>query len=595
MTTSRWPSTLRLLAPMILALTVAACGKSDQPAAQSTAAATAPASWSAYRDQFLDAYFKAHPAFAVIQGRHEYDGRLPDWSAAGIAAEIKRLHAARDATSAFADATLSEAERFERDYLIARVDRDLFWLEIAEAPFKNPAFYVDWISDGLDPAPYLTREYAPLEQRMRAYIGYLRAVPAAAQQIRTNLRAPLALPLLERGVSAFNGFADFFEHEAPATFASVTDASLQSDLKQASTVQRRQCTSSAAGWMRSVPQPPATYALGAEKFATMIRDDRAGHYATHRTRSGGARRPGSQSRALCVRHVQSTRLEGRSPRASRKMNEDKPTGGAVEGARQQLAGLKQFLIDKQVVTIPGDEQARVDEAPPYNRANSAYIDIPGPYEKGLPATYYIAPPDPTWSEQERRDYIPGRADLLFTSVHEVWPGHFLQFLHSNRSGSIVGRVFVGYAFAEGWAHYAEEMMWEMDFGNGDPETHIGQLSNALLRNVRFLSAIGLHTHGMTVAESERMFRESAFQDPGTARQQAARGTYDPGVSQLHHGQAHDPQAPRGVERKPGRAAAWHDFHDQILSYGGPPIPMIRRCHAGEGRGPFVLTRSDVSR
>jgi uncharacterized protein (DUF885 family) len=269
----------------------------------------------------------------------------------------------------------------------------------------------------------------------------------------------------------------------------------------------------------------------------------------------------------------------------KKMNEDKPTRGAVEGARQQLAGLKQFLTDKNVVTIPGDEQARVNEAPPYNRANSAYIDIPGPYEKGLPATYYIAPPDPKWSEQERRDYIPGRADLLFTSVHEVWPGHFLQFLHSNRSGSIVGRVFVGYAFAEGWAHYAEEMVWEMDFGNGDPETHIGQLSNALLRNVRFLSAIGLHTHGMTVEESEKMFRDSAFQDPGTARQQAARGTYDPAYLNYTMGKLMIRKLREEWCASRGGKAAWHDFHDQILSYGGPPIPMIRRAMLGKDEGP----------
>src|SRR4249919_4197438 len=184
MTRSRWVSTLRLLAPMLLALTVVGCGRSDHTPTDAPASAPSSASWPAYRDQFLEAYFKAHPVFAVISGRHEYDGQLPDWSAAGIAAEIKRLHAAHDATAAFADAALGESERFERDYLIARVDRDLFWLEIAGAPFKNPAFYLDWISDGLDPAPYLTREYAPLDQRMRAYIAYLRAIPGAAEQIK---------------------------------------------------------------------------------------------------------------------------------------------------------------------------------------------------------------------------------------------------------------------------------------------------------------------------------------------------------------------------------------------------------------------------
>ncbi len=85
--------------------------------------------------------------------------------------------------------------------------------------------------------------------------------------------------------------------------------------------------------------------------------------------------------------------------------------------------------------------------------------------------------------------------MLFTSVHEVWPGHFLNFLHANRSKDIFGRVFVGYAFAEGWAHYGEEMMWETGLGGGDRRDAIGQLSNALLRDCRFLSAIGMHTGG----------------------------------------------------------------------------------------------------
>ena len=116
--------------------------------------------------------------------------------------------------------------------------------------------------------------------------------------------------------------------------------------------------------------------------------------------------------------------------------------------------------------------------------------------------YYVAPPDPSWSKAEREAYIPGEAPLLFISVHEVWPGHFLQFLHSNRVSSKVARLFVGYGFAEGWAHYAEELMWEAGLGDGDPGVHIGQLQDALRRNVRFLSAIGLHAQGMTVRESE---------------------------------------------------------------------------------------------
>jgi hypothetical protein len=263
----------------------------------------------------------------------------------------------------------------------------------------------------------------------------------------------------------------------------------------------------------------------------------------------------------------------------------KPAEGPVQGARGQLEGLETFLRTSDLVTIPGPERALVDESPPHQRWNAAYIDIPGPYEKGLPSVYYIAPPDPSWTPEEQAAYISGSAELLFTSVHEVWPGHFLQYLHANRSASRLGRFFVGYAFAEGWAHYSEELMWEAGLGKGDSEVRIGQLLNALLRNVRYLSAIGLHTQGMTVAESERMFREKAYQDPGNARQQAARGTFDPGYLNYTLGKLMIRQLRDDWTRERGGRQAWKEFHDRFLSYGGPPIPLVRRAMLDRGDGP----------
>jgi uncharacterized protein (DUF885 family) len=143
---------------------------------------------------------------------------------------------------------------------------------------------------------------------------------------------------------------------------------------------------------------------------------------------------------------------------------------------------------------------------------------------------------------------------------------------------------VGYAYAEGWAHYAEEMMLEAGLGSDDPELHIGQLMDALLRNARYLSAIGLHTKGMSLGESERLFREEAFQDAGTARQQALRGTYDPAYLNYTLGKLmilklrQDWTASRGGEK------AWKEFHDRFLSYGGPPIPLVRKVMVREAAG-----------
>ena len=268
------------------------------------------------------------------------------------------------------------------------------------------------------------------------------------------------------------------------------------------------------------------------------------------------------------------------PACMEKMNADKPQGGPVEAARRQLTELKAFVAEKDLVSIPGTEEAQVEEAPPYARQNFAYIDIPGPFERGLPSVYYIAPPDPSWSKAVQDGFVPGSADLLFTSAHEVWPGHFLNFLHSNRSPFTFGKLFVGYAFAEGWAHYTEEMMWDAGLGNGSAEIHIGQLSNALLRDCRYLSAIGMHTGRMSQEQSYRLFRNQCLQDEGNARQQAARGTYDPGYLNYTMGKLMIRRLRDDWIAQNGGRAGWKPFHDRFLSYGGPPIPLVRQQMMG---------------
>jgi hypothetical protein len=553
------------------------CGRSpEQPAAT----ANSGVQWSTIRGELIEDYLKAHPAFAVVAGRHEFDGVLPDWSAQGIAAEITRLHGAKARLMGVPDASLDDASRFERDGFVARIDRDLFWLEAVQAPSTNPSFYLDWMLDNLDPSPYLTRNYAPLDIRMRAYTKYARSVQQAAGQIRTALRPPLARPLIDRGVSAFKGFADFFAKDVGGAFADVRDASVKAEFTDANAGASKAMRDLATWLEQQRATATSSFALGPEKFAKMLADTEG--VTTPLAELEAAGRADLARNQQALREACATYAPGANVQACMaKMASNKPTGGAVAGARMQLADLKTFVQDSGFATIPGTEEALVNEAPPYNRDNFAYIDIPGPYEKGLPAVYYIAPPDPSWPAKEQRDYLPGKADLLFTSVHEVWPGHFLQFLHSNRNPSIVGRLFVGYAYAEGWAHYAEEAAWEMGLGNGDLETHIGQLSNALLRNVRYLSALGLHTTGMTVADSEKMFREEAFSDAGTARQQATRGAYDPAYLNYTMGKLMIRKLRDDWSASRGGRKAWREFHDRFLGAAAPTIPLVRKQMMGQ--------------
>lgn len=575
----RTPVRLYFVIPLLLLLAGASCRiNRGDPDTQSKSAGS-EVSWEVYVNQFLEAYFTAHPDFAARSGRHEFDGKLPELSNAGIKKEIDRLRAEKARVNKFEDSRLDQRQEFERNYVMAVIDADLFWLESAEWPYRNPQFYADVI----DPDVYVSRPYAPLDQRLRAYTRYAKAIPAALVQIRNNLRTPMPRTYVQIGKTTFGGLVSFYEKDVPAVFASVKDEQLQKDFSEANAAAIKAMRELDA-WFQS-QQATATddFAIGAEKFSEMLRKTEGVEVRLDELEGVGRRdldRNLTALREACVSYA---------PRQSvadcvAKAEAHKPTGGSVEMARKQLTDLRAFLAEKKLVTIPGAEEALVAEAPAYRRWNFAYINIPGPYEKNLPSTYYIAPPDPSWSQQEKDAYLPGQANLLFTSVHEVWPGHFLQFLHANRAQSKFGQVFVGYAFAEGWAHYTEEMMWEAGLGEGDSEIHIGQLLNAILRNVRFLSAIGMHTGTMTVQESEQMFREQGLQDAGTARQQAARGTFDPAYLNYTMGKLMIKKLREDWTAARGGKQAWQKFHDEFLTYGGPPIPLVRRAMLGEAKG-----------
>lgn len=557
-------------AALALALGSAGC----KQAGDSPPAATASADWARFTDKFIQDYFKANPSFAIYQGRHEFDGQLPDWSAEGLKKQAEFLKATIAAAEDFESGQLNKEQQFERHYLIKVAKAELFWLETADAPHTNVTWYFD---NGLDPNVYIARPYADAPTRMKAFIAYARNIPKAAAQMKANLKTPMPLSFIDYAVPSFKGFSDYYAADAKLAFASVKDAKLQAEF-DAAAKDAAAAMAGMASWIEE-QRPTATqdFALGADKFSQMLLDTEAVDVSLDELEAIGRadlKRNQEALKAACATFAAGATMQA----CMEKMNANKGAGGPVAEARRQLPGLKAFLIENDIVSIPGTEEAKVEESPPYNRQNSAYIDIPGPYEKGLPSVYYISPPDPKWSPAEQNAYVPGKQDLLFTSVHEVWPGHFLNFLHANRATSIFGKVFVGYAFAEGWAHYTEEMMWDAGLNKGDAETHIGQISNALLRDCRFLSAIGLHARGMTQEQSKAMFINECYQDEGNAKQQSARGTYDPAYLNYTMGKLMIRKLREDWTK--GDRTKWKAFHDAFLSYGGPPIPMVRAAMMG---------------
>jgi uncharacterized protein (DUF885 family) len=256
-------------------------------------------------------------------------------------------------------------------------------------------------------------------------------------------------------------------------------------------------------------------------------------------------------------------------------------------AAGQADQLRDFIIEHHIVTIPSDDVALVRPSPPFQRWNFAFLDGPGPFEHArLPSYYYLTPPDPSWPEAEQRSYIAPRYDMLFTTAHEVYPGHFIHGLHIRKHSSRVMQSFCTYSMVEGWAHYTEEMMFDAGVGDHAPRVRIGMLKQALLRNVRFLVALGEHTGTLTVEQAARLFETKAFADQGNARQQAVRGTFDPMYLSYTLGKLMirklsddwlrlNPQATLG------------EFHDAFLSHACAPIPVIRAAMLGPDGGPPI--------
>ncbi len=556
-----------------------ACDRKPEPAAEPATAAQTNTGFDNLVSGFIEARMKRDPYLAVQAGRHEFDGQMPDWSRAAIDADVAELRQFKASLTAMDPAKLSDAQKLERDYVLWVIDREIFWLASAEQPFRNPAWYLD----RLDPSMYLTREYAPLETRLKGYLGYARAIPGLAASIRANLRAPLPKAFIERGAAGFGGYATFFRTEMPPIFAPLGDQKLKQELTEATAAAARAMDGLTA-WLESQRASGTDdFALGETKFLEMLRETERLDIPLARLEEIARK---DLERNLAALREACAQFAPRAALADcvNRMRANKPAGGSVEGARAQLTELRQFVLDKDIVSIPSEEQAMVAESPPYNRGNFAYITIPGPYENpAVKSTYYVAPPDAKWSAAERNAYLPGKAYLLFVSVHEVWPGHYLQGQFANLNPSRVGALWWNYSFGEGWAHYAEEMMYDAGLGAGDPEMRVGMLANALLRDVRFLSAICLHSGCMTLEQSEKMFREQAFADAGNARQQALRGTYDPGYLAYTLGKLMIRKLRADwLAANPG--ATPKQFHDKFLSYGVPPVPLVRRSMLAAGGG-----------
>ena len=537
--------------------------------------------------EYLKALYEYRPETASYLGLHEYDGRIGDPSEAARGARVSELRGFEQRLSTLDTGALTEAERFDYDLISTNLAGELFELQDLREYEWNPMAYLD----PTDVSGYTKRSYAPLPDRVRAMNRHLRAVPEFLSATRANLRATLPRHPLETAITAFEGQSEYLRNDVRATVGDLQDRALLSEFEQASATAAQAIEDFTSEIREKLTHADEEFAIGRESYEKMLRYGEMVDLPLERVlevREANLRR----NLDLLRETTQRINPGGDPAQTMRDLGKEHPTAeGLVPETAKLLEEIRSFLIEQNIVSVPSEVRCEVRETPPFLRWGFAFMDSPGPFEQtATEAYYYLTPVEPDWTPEEQEEWLSRfhYHTLKDVSIHEAYPGHYLHFLHMKSVRSDVAKALDSYAFVEGWAHYCEQMMIEAGYGNHDPKLLLAQLSEALLRNCRYVVSIGMHTQGMTVEEATRYMMEHGYMEELPARREAVRGTFDPGYLNYTLGKLQFLKLREDYEREQGMSFNLQEFHDRCLSYGAPPIPLLRRQLLRDGAAGDIL-------
>jgi uncharacterized protein (DUF885 family) len=499
------------------------------------------------------------PAYGRAAGLHEYDGHIADVSAAGIEARIATLNELKAQLDALAGAGGSPDDVLDRRMLGQMIAQDLFDLTEVESWRTRPGFYTELFS--VD--EYIVRDYAPKEQRARAMLEHLTRSQAQVGHVLENLRSPLSEPVVRTAIDIFKGFGQYLRADVQVFLQGLADAALESQAQQAAKAVGDEAERIALHLERvELPKADQSHVLGRQRYEHLLLAQEA------------LSTPIEELERLAEQDLQ--RNKAAYEALVKTVHKTRPEASALLAeARGVVLGAQAFVVDRRVVTLPVEPHVQVKESPPYMRWNSAFLNAGGAFDApDLAAYYYVTLPDPKWPAKEQAEYVMSRGEIVATSVHEVFPGHYLQALWQRSAPTFVQKVTGSYSFVEGWAHYVEQMMIDEGFESSLPEARLGQLSDALLRDCRFVASIGIHVRNTPLEEVKRRFREDCKQDDATARQQAVRGTFDPGYFAYTLGKLQILALRAEAQQKLGERFDLRRFHDALLAHGAPAVPLL---------------------
>jgi uncharacterized protein (DUF885 family) len=534
-------------------------------------------------DDYLQYLQETRPTCAALDGVHSHDDLLEDLSRQAIDADLRALSGFGRRLADIDPSGLTEIERAEHPVLKDHIRARMFELEEVRGWERNPHIYADTIASSL--ATQALFSFAPAAERARRVLSKLRQVPRLVQAARDNIKDPPGI-FIKVGIETFNGALRFIEHDMPRAFREVDDLHLLGDLADAST--------EAATAIRSYvdvletdlgPKARASFRLGRERFEQKLRLEEGLGLGVDRLLAIGERELASTAEAF---RVAASKLNGGDPAeawAKAKAKHPEP-GNLIRAAQEQLAELQAFVEKQKLLTLPASEPVVVAPTPDFFRWSSASMWTPGPFEtKPTRAYYYLTDVDRGWSAERQAEHLRdfNFGTLWCISIHEVYPGHFVQYQHLRQVESKARKsiFFAPASYIEGWAHYCEQMMIDAGFGRKDPLVRLGQLQEALVRLVRFVVSIRLHAEDLSVEQGVRMFREMAFLEEANARREAERGAFDPTYLVYSVGKLMLQKLRHDVEAKEGDAFSLRSFHDSLLKQGAAPFTLHRRLMLGD--------------
>jgi uncharacterized protein (DUF885 family) len=533
-------------------------------------------------DEYFDFYFEFHPTAGTQAGFHQYDEKLEDFSRSGMDAEIAGLLKFRKQFDSIPSSQLSQESAGDLAVLSSTIQGRLLELQTIQTWRKDPDVYISDLSYGI--FLIMRRNFAPPADRLRSVIAREREIPRVLEAARQNISNPPKV-YTQVALQQMPDNIKFFQNDVPDAFRQVQDPRLLAEFK-ASNNAAIEALSKYQDFMRKdlLPASNGDFRLGAENFRKKLLYDEMVEIPLDRLLEIGYADLRRNQQHL--KEVAAQIDPHRSPEAvlADLRQDHPPADHLLQTFRDTLGGLRQFIEQHKIITIPSEVPPIVEETPPFARAlTTASMDTPGAYEtKATEAMFNVTLPAPDWKPEKVEQWMQGfnRGTIISTAIHEVYPGHYTQFLWLQSAPSKTRKLLYNASNAEGWAHYTEQMMLDEGYGNHDPKLRLGQLLDALLRNARFIVGIEMHTGKMTLEQGQEFFVKEGFQVPPVAEVEARRGTSDPTYLYYNLGKLQILKLREDYRKQQGSKFTLQEFHDRFMRQGSVPMNIIRKNMLG---------------